>query len=174
MRVFVAIGLPRQLQDSITAWAKTYEELPVRWIAGKNLHITLVPPWQEDDVDAVRERLSTVLDRSSGPFRVHFSRVTFGPRPREPRLIWAVGDAPAPLIELRENVHAALEMQMEERPFRAHLTLARFRAEDLQRSPVKTLDEKIDWHLDADSFVLMESRLSRSGADYEILAEFKL
>lgn len=170
-RVFVAIGIPEGLQDEIAAWSEKHAEIPVRWLAGKNLHITLVPPWYEENVDDVRERLSAIRGE---PFELRFSRVTCGPNPREPRLIWAEGNTPQALAELRASIHEALGIEPEKRPFRAHLTLARFRPEDFIKFPVQTLDEKVDWQAEVDSFVLMESHLSRAGADYGVLAEFQL
>lgn len=54
-----------------------------------------------------------------------------------------------------------------------HLTLARFREEDFTNFPAKKLDEEVVWNETASSIVLMQSHLSRQGADYEILMEAK-
>lgn len=168
-RIFVAVGIGEPLQKEIFSWAGQYQKLPVRWLSGKNLHITLVPPWYEEDVEKVKSVLRRV--HGTAHFEIVFTRVSFGPDPRRPRLIWAEGEVPPELAELKKNVEIALHIAPEKRPFRLHLTLARFREEDFPRFAVKKLDERVGWRDAVRSFVLMESHLSQAGADYEVLEE---
>lgn len=174
--------LSERLQGEIESWRAKYGHLPVRWLVGKNLHITLVPPWYEEDIQGVIDKLNRAGE-GFAPFDVLFEKVEFGPDPRQPRLIWAEGEAPKELIELRQRVEDALMQEpaallggprREKRPFRLHLTLARFRPETFSSFPVKKLEEEISWRDRVNSFVLMEAHLSREGADYEILEEFPL
>lgn len=170
-RLFVAVPISKRLQDEIVEWEQQWQKLPVRWLAGKNLHITLVPPWYEKDVENVKRQLtraSLVTRRSTCVMK--FDRVTYGPDPRHPRLIWAQGQAPQALVQLKERIEAALQVKPERRAFRLHLTIARFRPETFSSFSTKTLNEKVIWRDTVLSFVLMESHLSRGGADYEVLA----
>ena len=57
--------------------------------------------------------------------------------------------------------------------FIMHVTIARFRQEEFSSFPIKKIDDKVSWQERIGSFVLMESHLSREGADYEILETFK-
>lgn len=170
-RIFVALLISEYLQEEARAFQKKYTCLPVRWLAGKNLHVTLVPPWYEDDTESVIEKLKT-CEGSTGAFDVSFFAVTYGPTLREPRLLWAEGETPKQLCVLKECAEHCLGMKPEKRLFKLHLTLARFRPETFSSFPIKTLDEKISWRQTSDSFVLMESHLSRTGADYETIASF--
>lgn len=174
-RIFIAIGLSKPLQKEILEWERGLQPLPVRWLAGKNLHITLVPPWYAEKKEI--EKIKNILYGIGGeirPFEMGFEKVAFGPMPRRPRLIWAEGQVSDELIKLRGRLENALGQKSEKHPFLLHLTLARFRPEDFGAFTIKTLDKKVSWKERVESFVLMESHLSRSGAEYEILSEIKL
>lgn len=52
-RLFIAITLSEELQKEILAWEVLWQkrlDSRIRWLAGKNLHLTLVPPWYEENV----------------------------------------------------------------------------------------------------------------------------
>ena len=171
-RIFIAIPISQPLQQGIFDWERGFSQLPVRWLIGKNLHITLVPPWYEEEsqISGCKVRLAEAANGLK-PFELKFTRVTFGPDPREPRLIWAEGTAPKEIVELRDKLLRVFSRPAEKRTFKTHLTLARFRPETFSSFPVKNLDEKVYWPEKVSSVVLMESHLSRDGADYEVIAE---
>src|SRR3990167_9190161 len=114
------------------------------------------------------------LKGATGIIELNFSRVTFGPNPREPRLIWAEGSTTPQLLKLKSSLDVALGREPDPRPFKLHLTLARFRPENFHSCQSKTLNEAVAWRDTATSFVLMESHLLAGGADYEVLAEIPL
>lgn len=178
LRVFVGLPVSGRLQTEILNWEKKFSNLPVRWLQGKNLHITLVPPWYEEDLEKVKNSLQVVV--GSGAFEMEFYKVSFGPNPRQPRLIWAEGETPKELLDLQEKLYRDPKLQMhanlrkEKRPLKLHLTLARFRPETFSSFPIKELDEKVDWRDKVDRVVLFESILSRGGADYEVISETPL
>jgi 2'-5' RNA ligase len=145
----------------------------VRWVKPKNLHITLVPPWYEENIKQIKEVLGSIRD-TFGPFEIIFERITYGPDPRRPRLIWAEGEASLEIRNLKLEIERALNQKPEERPFKLHLTIARFRPETFSSFPIKKLDEKVFWRDEVKSFVIMESHLSPEGADYEVLEEIRL
>lgn len=173
MRLFVAIPVPLPLQSEIRSWTACHANLPVRWLKDHNLHITLVPPWEEEPagVSEALARLGDAVQTMHGPISLSFSRVRFGPDARQPRLIWAEGETPNAIVELSEAFHRALGIEAERRPFRLHLTLARFRPEDFASFPVRELNEAVQWKMDARTMVLMESHLLPGGAEYEALGE---
>lgn len=171
-RIFVAVPVSEKLQNEILAWEGGSRDLPVRWLAGKNLHVTLVPPWYEDNIERAKALIGGALGKFK-PFEIIFERVAYGPDPRSPRLIWAEGRVPQGLAALHGGLAnalgATLGFEPEARPFRLHLTLARFRPEDFRAFPAKELDEKVRWQETVNSITLMESHLSSAGADYEVL-----
>ncbi|MFH1161957.1 MAG: RNA 2',3'-cyclic phosphodiesterase [Candidatus Jorgensenbacteria bacterium] len=173
MRVFVAISVPPALQGEILAWGSAHRELPVRWLSGKNLHVTLVPPWEEEParVPEVLAHLREAVGVLREPLVLSFSLVRFGPDPRRPRLIWAEGETPQALVMLSMELHRVLGFPPENRPYRLHLTIARFRSEDFSSFPRHDLDERLSWRMEANAVVLMQSHLLRGGAEYEVLRE---
>jgi 2'-5' RNA ligase len=172
-RVFVALPVSAELQAEVSRWTGRHRGLPVRWITGNNLHVTLVPPWAEENVERVRAALQT-LEGSFGAFPLAFTRVRYGPTSRTPRLIWAEGEAPEQMFILKHALERTLAITPEGKTLLLHLTLARFRPEEFSSFPEQKLDDPLDWRETASSFVLMESRLARSGATYETLAAFPL
>lgn len=170
-RIFIAISISPKLQQEILAWEKAYRQLPVRWLAGKNLHITLIPPWYTDNVESVIEKLRNLEMKT---FHIEFDRVTYGPDSKRPRLIWAEGKAFKEILELKSCLEKILNKKPEKRQFTLHLTVARFHPETFSSFPAKQLDERVLWQEKIKSFVLMESYLSREGADYEVLYKFTL
>lgn len=171
-RIFVAVPISPFLQDAALEWEKSFSDLPVRWLAGKNLHITLVPPWYEKDTDSAKDKLNKIT--AAGGFEIEFKKINFGPDPHRPRLIWAEGSAPKEIVALKDGACEIFNRPKESRPFLLHLTLARFRPETFSSFVVKKLDERVAWTDNVRSIVLMESHLSRRGADYEIIAESNL
>lgn len=178
-RLFVAIPISEAIQDQVLNFRKNYQNLPVRWLSGKNLHITLVPPWYTQDIASVKEKLESLKGKIQS-FNIKFEKISYGPNAREPRLIWASGKTPPQIIELKALSEKALNRPPEtgppeKRDFILHLTLARqTRSERSERSVPFPLDEKIDWVENINSIILMESHLSQKGADYEILQTIPL
>jgi 2'-5' RNA ligase len=188
MRLFVAIKISEELQEEILEWEKSWlsrfpegnrgssmtkSSGPVRWVAGKNLHITLIPPWEEENIAGVGAILKT-LEEKIGPFEMVLEKVEFGPHFDNPRLIWAEGKAPKEIQDLKIKVENVLGRKPDSRPFKLHLTLARFNSRDFVRFPIKNLDEEVFWKQEVKSIVLMESQLLPEGAEYEVLEEIRL
>jgi 2'-5' RNA ligase len=170
-RIFVAVKISPELQEAILEWERNYNRLPVRWLAGKNLHVTLVPPREENDenIEKTKSVLKT-FEGKIGQFEIEFNKVEYGPHSQEPRLIWAEGKSPKILVDFKEKLELLLDHKSDYRPWLMHLTLARFHPKDFVRFPIKNLDEKVHWLETVNSFVLMESRLLPDGAEYKILS----
>lgn len=174
-RIFLAIPTPFALQEQISQFQSRFSSIPVRWVTGSNLHITLVPPWEETNPDTVIRQMQTALSkRPFKPFPVSFSKITFGPSSKNPRLIWAKGNDSTDATQLKEWLERLTGHFSEYPRFNIHLTLARFRPEDFPSFQIQTLNEPVDWSMNVDSFVLMESHLRQSGAEYRELSRFPL
>ncbi|MBI4250747.1 RNA 2',3'-cyclic phosphodiesterase [Candidatus Uhrbacteria bacterium] len=168
-RIFFGIPIEENLQEKIAAWRKKYERLAVRWVKPNNLHVTLIPPWDEEDIDSVIRLLEHSTAKAVEPLTLQFTRVAYGPSLREPRLIWAEGVAPHGLLTLKNWCESVLGVSADTRPFLLHLTLARFRPETFSSFPVKKLDESVSWSQTCSSVVLYESNLLPGGAEYTVL-----
>lgn len=173
MRIFIAIPVSEKLQNEVLKYRELYPDLAARWLEGKNLHITLIPPWEEENIEKVKIILKP-LENKFGRFEMEFNSVSFGPNDYNPRLIWATGKAPKEIIKLKKSLEELLRMPSERDSFLLHLTIARFNPSEFKHFPIKKINDEINWKDAAKEFAIMRSRLSRSGADYEILEKFNL
>lgn len=172
-RIFIAIPASSQMQRRVMDFSLAHAALPVRWLQPKNLHITLLPP-HELDVDEIRE-LADKLNGVSGikPFEAHFKTVDFGNNPQEPRLIWAHGDMPTELKQLKGEIANASGWEPDNRDL-LHITIARFRAQNFQPEWRDGLKPDVHWTMLVNEFAIYESRLLPPGADFTILHKFPL
>jgi 2'-5' RNA ligase len=164
----------RELAGAAMEFRRAHARLKVRWVKPENLHLTMVPPWQCLDVDAVCQALHDEAARQS-PFEAAFEQVTFGPDKRRPRLIWATGKAPADMPEFARSLLVATGATGEARKsFLLHLTIARFNAHDFEAMGAHKLCEPVSWPGTLDTICLYESHLKPGGAEYRELCRFRL
>jgi len=138
-RLFVAVPLDEHARDRVVALVADIRtgiardapnERDVRWVRMDGLHLTLrfLGPTEEERVSdaatAVRRAAGDV-----GPFEVGIDGGGAFPNPRRPRALWlAVTAGQAQLAALAAAVGRELEAAgwpRDDRPFRAHLTVAR-------------------------------------------------
>ena len=133
IRAFIAIELPAEIQENLdqisTQLKQRLNDLPVRWVPGKNMHLTL--KFLGDVSVANIGMLQEVLQTEAAAVRsFEFSVGTIGafPNAQRPRVVWIGIEAPPELAALQaslENHLARLGYSREERPFSPHLTLGR-------------------------------------------------
>ncbi|NTW53098.1 MAG: RNA 2',3'-cyclic phosphodiesterase [Chlorobiaceae bacterium] len=165
-RVFIGMPAGRELVDVAETFRRTHASLQVRWVKPENLHLTLVPPWECRDIEALCHALEDAAP-APAPVEVLFDKVSFGPDQRRPRLIWATGAPPPALSELSWRLQALPGIQEERRrPFLLHLTIARFNSHDLRAMGSKKLREPVQWAGLFDSICLYESVMKPEGAEY--------
>ena len=173
-RVFVALPAGRELVEAAEEFRRAHAGLKARWVRPEHLHLTMVPPWQCLDVAAACQALRDEAARQS-PFEVLFERVSFGPDPRRPRLVWATGKAPAGMPEFAQRLLAATGAPGKPREsFLLHLTIVRFNSRDLSAMGARKLREPVSWPGTLDALCLYESRLKPGGAEYHELCRFIL
>jgi 2'-5' RNA ligase len=123
VRMFVGIKVAPDIAEELARLVKPLEGLPVRLIPPADIHLTLVPPWNETDVPAAAERLRKTACGLRA-FTLTFARLAYGPTRRRPRLLWAECVATAEVTNMHALLLAAFG-QEDGRPFRPHVTLAR-------------------------------------------------
>lgn len=182
-RLFVAIDLGEEARAALVAAQAACRKLalPVRWVDPAGAHLTLkfLGDTDADRVDALAAALRTVV-AAQEPFALRTGGLGAFPNARRPRVLWLglAGD-----LERLARLHRALEAALaglgfppEERPFRPHLTLGRFR-EGARPDRVDDLAAVIAassrWpaaSLLVDAVRLMRSELGPGGARYTSLA----
>jgi len=147
------------------------ERSRVRLLAADDIHLTLVPPWQESSISRATETLRrAVVD--FGPFTLEVQHVGYGPDPRRPRLLSADCAAIGELEALRTALLAAYE-QADERPCRPNLTLARIRGSGRAIARQHPIDRPVEFRQLAGSVELFRSR-SRGEDGYQVLVSASL
>jgi 2'-5' RNA ligase len=153
------------------------EVRPVRWVRTDGLHVTVrfLGPTQPDRLAGI-ERAVAAAAAATQPIRLRLHGGGGFPHPDRPRTLWLrIDEGEAELAALARRLDDHLEDEhwpREQRPFRAHLTLARsdgVRAgpATLRRLVAEAQDLAAEWI--ADEFVLFESLTGGGPARYEPL-----
>ena len=152
----------------------------VKWVERENLHLTVsfLGSTPERHLDAIRTLLEPPF--SSHMFELRFDTLGAFPDRGAPGVIW-LGDSTGATVaqavqrELAERLKA-IGVPPEARPFRAHLTLGRFR-EAGRREDGRVIREFVVepiGPLPVDHLTLYESHLSNRGPSYEALVRVAL
>lgn len=189
-RIFIAINLPAQIKKQLSRYQLAWADLPVRWTKEANLHITLVFVGYVTDEEMLEIcQLTRQVSQNHQPFEIKLERICLGPpaspagRPNRPaRMIWAEGEANSAMAQLKNDLEKVLFNSVnsgynsrENRPLRPHITLARIRQEQWRHLSAKPIiDKDISLVLPVESIEVMQSHLSRGGAEYAALESFEL
>jgi 2'-5' RNA ligase len=184
MRLFVAVDLGDEVVRAVDEQVqKLRRQAPeAKWVDAHKMHVTLVFLGQTDEAratavgEAVRaaaaghEPLTISVESGGG----------FGTK-KAPRVLWIglAGELDA-LGRLQQDVAQrmeALEFEMEQRPFKPHLTLAR--AKEQRGDPAlarcaEALQGKSFGQARVTELILFESKLSPKGAQYTPLVKAPL
>jgi RNA 2',3'-cyclic 3'-phosphodiesterase len=124
-RVFVGAKIAPLIARELAHMLRPLEGAPVKRVAETDIHLTLVPPWNESSLSTAAETLRRAV-ADFGSLALEFVRLDYGPEPKRPRLLWAACAASDELARLRKALLDAFGSS-EDRPFRPHVTLARLR-----------------------------------------------
>jgi 2'-5' RNA ligase len=134
MRLFVAIELSPAVIAGIEEAVGPLRDLEpaLAWVAAPKRHLTL--KFIGDGDDTLAERLGGALDavaRAHRPFAMALEGIGAFPNFRRARVVW-IGVAGEPRLELvhhdLELAAADADVEVEGRPFRPHVTVARVRS----------------------------------------------
>ena len=170
-RVFVALRVASKIANELAQMARELERFAVRLITPTDIHLTLVPPWNETSIPAAIEKLRGVADKAA-PFTLAFEHLGYGPQPRRPHLLWADCAENEKLTAL----HSALLLafgQSEERPFRPHVTVARIRGKGGVLARKHPIDRALAFSQRVESVELMQSPPAGE-TGYRMLVSLKL
>jgi 2'-5' RNA ligase len=171
MRVFVGVRIASAIASELTRLARDLEQFPVRLVAMGDVHLTLVPPWNESSILEATDKIGSVAGGFCG-FTLGFRHLGYGPNPERPRLLWAECDATSELTALRAALLQACG-KTEERAFRPHVTVARLRESGRMIAMRCPIDREISFTQQVDSIELFRSPPS-GGVGYQILASLPL
>ena|GEM_PF-125591 len=172
MRLFYALPLPLEVQGALEGVQK---RLRGNWrpVRPDHLHITFAfLPKAPDHAVQTLVKLGNKVARDHAPFRVRLRGTGYFPGAGSPR-VWFVKaegtEGNDTMDLLSSDLRGGLALSFEDKPFKAHITLAR------KKGPAPRLEPIIftlEW--DAEEFVLIESQLHKSGPEYRTVKQFKL
>ena len=168
-RLFVAVWPPDEVLNRLAVLPRP-EVDGLRWTDQDHWHVTLRFLGWVDDVNTVRAALAGVASVASAPVAAVLG-------PTVDRFGQRILHVPvAGLDEIAAAVvqsTAHLGKRPDDRPFNGHVTLARAaRDAKVDLRPLTGIAISAEWEVA--SVCLVESRLSPSGATYEVLERFEL
>lgn len=178
IRAFFGLPLPEAQRHVLAPYLERCAELgrDFRWVNPANLHLTVrfLGHVERRSIDDIVAHVGSQTLRA---FDLELGELGTFKRGRLARVVW---------IGLLRDVEAARELattveaqcrgaglEPEERPFQAHLTLARARSRDGSVLPALPPAPRLDpWR--ATELVLFQSHLGRAGSVYEPLVSLRL
>lgn len=174
LRLFTAVRVPEdQLEWLDGEVASLKPATGGRWTSPENQHVTLnFLGWVEAHLAPVVRSAVDETAAAHRPAEVSLSGLGAFPRARGARVLWAgLSDPDGLLPALADDLGTrltAVGYEPEERPYTAHLTLARFKAPrpvELPELPPPPNPFTVD------RVTLFRSRLGSAGARYEVIHE---
>jgi 2'-5' RNA ligase len=184
-RLFVAVPMPEAAASRVGEIIRSVRDAlgpdgrPVRWVQVEGLHLTLrfLGPTAPDRVDEVAAAVSRAAQVQAAPFEIRLGGAGAFPDASRPRALWLGIRAGAEnLGRLAAAVSAALNADgwnLEERPYRPHLTIARtdgVRAGATAGQLLMARAADVDLSFEAAGIVLYRSHLGHGPARYEHLS----
>lgn len=176
MRLFIAIEIPDNLKAALGGLRV---DIPgARWVPADQIHLTMA--FLGDVEETVVEKLNGALSRIHVPeFKLCLCGIGCFPGRQRPRVLW-IGVEPQPhLDELAARVRTAVVacgIPQEERPFSAHITLARLKlssSEQLEAFLERYKNIKYPAFM-VEKFILYQSKLTQQGAVHILTKDFQL
>jgi|HubBroStandDraft_1064217.scaffolds.fasta_scaffold405409_2 2'-5' RNA ligase len=181
MRLFTGIDLHEDVRERLERLLMHLRPCAhLKWSPVYNLHVTLkfIGEWPEDKLPQLEAALRSISPRE--PIAADVKGLGWFPNPHHPRVFW-VGvqgaDTLAALVKDIDAVLGPLGIPKEDRPFNAHLTLARIKEPaplEALRSAIAQL-ESVDYgSFLVDRFYLYRSQPGSAGSIYTKLSEYPL
>ena len=181
-RLFLAINLPAEIKNElfnlVLKLQKANKNKPIKWVEKENFHLTLhflgsVP---EEKIDGINQTLEPIIANfPTLNFKLSDSINAF-PDLSNPKVVFLEMDElnDGKTIELQKKTGDGLErlgFEIDERPFRLHLTLGRVKFKSNIQIP--------NFIIQPSAFIiqtidLMESNLTPQCPIYSIIKQYKL
>jgi 2'-5' RNA ligase len=184
IRAFVALKLPENIISSIKRVQEDVKRyrLPVRWVRPENIHLTIkfFGDISESDIGKIGSVLKDCAE-SYAPFSLSAKGAGIFPGIARPRIIWAgISGDTTRLLDLRNLLEKRFDetgFKKEERPFKGHLTIGRFRGKTDSGKLLEALKKVCDFESEifvSGKLYLFKSDLKPEGPVYTELLEIPL
>jgi len=154
-RVFVGLKIAPAIAQELAQYAHRIEHAPSRFVPCDDIHLTLVPPWNENSIADVIGELRTTSSRLA-PFPLAFTRLSYWPYHRRPHLL-CVECTPSDELAALQSALLKAFGQTNDRPFKPHVTLARLKRGAKPASAKSALDQDLALEQSIDTVELFQS-----------------
>lgn len=183
-RLFIAVPVNKENKEFVK---RLLDELRSLSLDAKierieNVHLTLkfLGDTEESKIEVISQKLSEIA-KAHQEFIAEFRGFGFFPNAKNPRVLWlGINEPEQKIIKLQSDIERAMEQlgyAREKKPFEAHLTLARIKS---SKNIIKLIEDItklsgiIFEPVKVNHFILYESILKPTGAEYYSLREFYL
>ncbi|WP_233590512.1 RNA 2',3'-cyclic phosphodiesterase [Legionella qingyii] len=182
LRVFFAILLPKETQVRLSKSLKTLQHIMpseyIRWVHIEKMHITLqfFGNLPQDQLMTVTESVGTAI-KNAPAFQLEFGPMEWFPTLRHPKILSLSVQPQATLATLADTIGRALialNIPIETRPFRGHLTMGRLIRRGMRYELLEVIKKTTIPAITVNKIHLIESRSEKGVQNYYPLAEFKL
>ena len=185
IRSFLAFELPGEIKSIVSRVSGEVRKssLEVRWVRPEFIHLTVVfmGDIESEQIAPMGESVSAICSQHS-PFTISLRPMGCFPNLRNPRVIWLGIDGDLErMSRFRDDLQHALSpfgIKEEERAFRPHLTLGRFKKPGKRQTELEQLianyRELSSPALALSDLLLFRSDLKPGGAVYTKIASWPL
>ena len=179
-RIFIALDISNEAREKIARFIselkKEFLHLRVSWEKPEKIHLTLkfLGDIDEEQLSKVKEAVRKIASGTKA-FSLRVEKTGCFPAPKKARILWLgltdeTGTLQKLLGKLEEEM-AVLGFEKEDRPFRAHLTIARLREPQRSRELVEAhLQKQFEpVSFEVSQIVIYESKLQPTGSVYSVI-----
>ncbi|WP_454784477.1 RNA 2',3'-cyclic phosphodiesterase [Legionella sp. WA2024007413] len=182
LRTFFAILLPKETQVPLSDSLKTLQPIMsseyIRWIPIEKMHITLqfLGNLPQEKLMAVVESARSAI-KTLPAFRLEFGPFEWFPTLRHPKILSLSVQPQVTLAILADTIGSALtalNIPIEKRPFRGHMTMGRLIRRGVPYELLETIKKPTIPAIIVNKIHLIESKADKGRQNYYPLAEFRL
>lgn len=177
-RLFIAVSIPESVRANLAHVGTAANVRGVKWVKPENFHLTLafLGEVEERHAEAAEDAAYAATEAYSERLRLVAQGLGAFPNEQRATILWAglTGDVPA-LKELQAALTTELKQAgfaLDDKRFRPHITLARFRAPQPMPERLPRLQVFGEWPVT--ELQLIESQLHPTGARYVVRADIPL
>ena len=184
MRLFFSVPVPDDARPlasgALREMKRAAGDAPLSWTKDEQLHYTLAFLGEQPEEALPRLREAAAPCAALHEFWLSLSGAGAFPNPRRPRVLWlGAGEGARELEELASCLQRGLRsagFALEERSFRAHLTVARVKpgGERAASRALAAAPQREIARMRVDRLSLMQSKLSPQGAKHAVVHDVRL
>ncbi len=180
MRSFIAIKLENRVTSAIKEIQQKLKKTNpnIKFVHPENIHLTLkfLGEISNKQTPTIKRALSLTAENFH-MFKITLSKIGFFPNNSSPKILWIGIKNSKEINSLVEKLNSVLSkfgFDNENRPFKAHITIARIKnRNELNKSAVAAINE-FNQEMFVDKITLLKSTLTKGGPVYEELYEINL